>query len=78
MKPEIKPTTRSAIPVLKQAAFMNRLASLSANQIGLDERVFVSLKEPYLKPGKWSEYDLESPQQYEAIVSPEEVASSDQ
>lgn len=77
IKPEIKKTTPSAITALKEIAFHHQLVSLSANQIGLEERLFVALKNEYMKPGQWTDYKLDHPSQYEAIVNIEGVDASD-
>ena len=73
---QIKKTTPSAITALKEIAFHHRVVSLSANQVGLEERLFVALKNKYMKPGQWTDYKLDHPSQYEAILNIEGVDAS--
>jgi peptide deformylase len=68
--------------VLKSVAHHHRIVSLSANQIGLSERVFVALKPELMVPGRWRGYDevlkgRAAEEVYEGIVGAVEESSSE-
>lgn len=63
-------TLLNNIKTLTQAVSHHQLVSLSANQIRMNHRMFAILKEEFIVPGKWKQYERRA-EDYEVIVNPE-------
>lgn len=66
---------RTDIELLRKAAAHHQLVSLAANQISMTHRMFTILKEEFIIPGKWKDYER-NVEDYDVVINPELVSEN--